>query len=133
MLMVKKKKGDEKVSTMTQPVAIESAGCESDLLTLIAEIKNCEGVVGYILRNETSALIDLEDSAKITDYALLSSLTFEASKDFSDVFDLGDIRSIFFEGKNIKILSVTTDENKVSVFMEKRADVEKVLEKLQIS
>jgi hypothetical protein len=131
--MVKKKKGDEKVSTMTQPVAIESAGCESDLLTLLAEVKNCEGVVGYILRNETSALIDLEDSAKITDYALLSSLTFEASKDFSDVFDLGDIRSIFFEGKNIKILSVTTDENKVSVFMEKRADVEKVLEKLQIS
>ena len=131
--MVKKKKGDEKVFTMTESVAMENAGCESDLLTLLAEVKDCEGVVGYILRNQTSALIDLEDSAKITDYALLSSLTFDASKDFSDVFDLGDIRNIFLEGKNIKILSVTTDENKVSVFMEKSADVEKVLEKLQTS
>jgi predicted regulator of Ras-like GTPase activity (Roadblock/LC7/MglB family) len=131
--MVKKKKGDEKVFTMTEPVAMENAGCESDLLTLLAEVKDCEGVVGYILRNQTSALIDLEDSAKITDYALLSSLTFEASRNLSDVFDLGDIRNIFFEGKNIKILTVTTDDNKVSVFMEKSADVEKVLEKLQTS
>jgi len=131
--MVKKKKDAQKVSAVTELIAMENAGCESDLLTLLAEVKKCEGVVGYILRNQTSALIDLEDPAKITDYALLSSLTFDASRNFSDVFDLGDIRNILFEGKNIKILSVTTDENKVSVFMEKTADVEKVLEKLQTS
>ncbi len=131
--MVKKKKDAQKVSAVTELIAMENAGCESDLLTLLAEVRDCEGVVGYILRNQTSALIDLEDSAKITDYALLSSLTFDASRNLSDVFDLGDIRNIFFEGKNIKILSVTTDENKVSVFMEKSADVEKVLEKLQTS
>jgi predicted regulator of Ras-like GTPase activity (Roadblock/LC7/MglB family) len=131
--MVKKKKDAQKVSAVTEPVAMENAGCENDLLTLLAEVRDCEGVIGYILRNQTSALIDLEDSAKITDYALLSSLTFEASRNLSDVFDLGDIRNIFFEGKNIKILSVTTDENKVSVFMKKSADVEKVLEKLQTS
>ena len=131
--MAKKKKDAQKVSAVTELIAMENAGCESDLLTLLAEVRDCEGVVGYILRNQTSALIDLEDSVKITDYALLSSLTFEASRNLSDVFDLGDIRNIFFEGKNIKIVSVTIDENKVSVFMKKSADVEKVLEKLQTS
>jgi predicted regulator of Ras-like GTPase activity (Roadblock/LC7/MglB family) len=131
--MVKKKRGAQRVSALTQPIVMENAVCESDLQALLTEIKNCEGVVGYILRTQTSAFIDLKDPARIADYALLSSLAFDAGKDLSDVFDLGDVKNMFFDGKNIKILSVTTAENRVSVFMEKNANVEKVLGKLQIS
>jgi predicted regulator of Ras-like GTPase activity (Roadblock/LC7/MglB family) len=131
--MVKKKRGAQRVSALTEPIVMENAVCESDLQALLAEIKNCEGVVGYILRNQTSAFIDLKDPARIADYALLSSLAFDAGKDLSDVFDLGDVKNTFFDGKNIKILSITTAENRVSVFMEKNANVEKILGKLQIS
>jgi predicted regulator of Ras-like GTPase activity (Roadblock/LC7/MglB family) len=132
--MIKKKEEvAQNVSAVTEPIATARAGCEDDLQTLLAEVKKFKGVTGFILRNQSSAFIDLEDSDKLADYALLSSLAFDASKDFSEVFDLGEIRNIFLNGKNIKILSVNIGENQVSVFMKKGANVERVLEKLQTS
>jgi hypothetical protein len=35
------------------------------------------------------------------------------------------------EGKNVKMLSFTVEENKISVFMDKNADSEKILRKLR--
>jgi len=130
--MIKKKEEvAQNVSAVAEPMATEGTGCEGDLQTLLDEVKKFKGVTGFILRNQASAFVDLEDSDKLADYALLSSLAFDASKHFSEVFDLGEIRHIFLNGKNIKILSVNIGENQVSVFMKKGANVERVLEKLQ--
>jgi len=130
--MVKKKEEvAQNVSAVTEPVATESAVCEGDLQTLLTEVKKFKGVTGFILKNQASAFVDLEDNDKLADYALLSSLAFDASNDFSEVFDLGNVKNIILNGKNIKILAANLGENKVSVFMKKGANVGKVLEKLQ--
>ncbi len=39
----------------------------------LQEIKDQEGIIGYILRSKKSASIDLKDPTKIIEYAVLSS------------------------------------------------------------
>jgi predicted regulator of Ras-like GTPase activity (Roadblock/LC7/MglB family) len=90
----------------------------------LEEIKSSEGVTGYILRNTHSATIDLKDPTRLIDYAILSSSAIDASEELSGLFDLGNVSSIVIEGKSIKMLSLTVDENKISIFAEKNVDCE---------
>lgn len=129
--MVKKRRETDEVTATDEPIAIETAAYESKLRENLEEIKNYEGVVGYILRNTTSASIDLKEPVKIIDYATLSSTAFDATEEFSRLFELGNVKNIVVNGKNLKMLSLAVEENKISVFMENNADVEKVLKKLQ--
>jgi predicted regulator of Ras-like GTPase activity (Roadblock/LC7/MglB family) len=130
--MTKKKKSLEETATsetLTQPIAIETATTE-DLKTRLEEIKGYDGVIGYILRNATSATIDLKDPTKLIEYAILSSSALDAAEELSELFNLGDTRDILVEGKDTKILSLTIGENRISIFLEKNADIEKPLKKL---
>ena len=131
--MVKKKKDALEITTVSEPTLIETADYESNLRANLEEIKKYDGVVGYILRNTTSASIDLKDPAKIIDYAILSSTAFDATEEVSDLFELGRVKNIIVNGKNVRMLSLTVEENKISIFMENSADTEKVLEKLKAS
>ncbi|MEM3566667.1 MAG: roadblock/LC7 domain-containing protein [Candidatus Bathyarchaeia archaeon] len=131
--MTKKKKSLEETATaetLVQPIAIETATIE-DLKTRLEEIKGYEGVIGYILRNATSATIDLKDPTKLIEYAILSSSALDAAEELSELFSLGDFRDILVEGRDTKILSLTIGENRISIFLEKNADIEKPLKKLQ--
>jgi predicted regulator of Ras-like GTPase activity (Roadblock/LC7/MglB family) len=130
--MVKKRKEAVEVTATEEPATIESSTCEDKLRENLEEIKNYDGVVGYILRNTTSASIDLKEPAKIIDYATLSSTAFDATEELSRLFEFGDVKDIIVDGKNLKMLSLAVEENKISVFMENNADVEKVLKKLEI-
>lgn len=125
----KKEKNVQATTTVTGPVAVEGA-IESNLRESLEEIKAYDGVIGYILRNSTSAAIDLKDPTKIIDYAILSSSTLDASEVLSEDFNLGTAKSIIVEGKDAKVISLTINENKISIFIEKEADCEKVLRKL---
>ena len=129
--MVKKKKDELEITAVAEPTLIESTDYESNLRASLEEIKKYDGVVGYILRNTTSASIDLKEPAKIIDYAILSSTAFDATQEVSDLFELGDIKSIIVNGKSIKMLSLTVEQNKISIFMQNSADTEKILEKLK--
>jgi predicted regulator of Ras-like GTPase activity (Roadblock/LC7/MglB family) len=129
--MVKKKNDVPETSTVPEPTLIETTDYESNLRANLEEIKKYDGVVGYILRNTTSASIDLKEPAKIIDYAILSSATFDATEEVSDVFELGTLKNIIVNGKNVKMLSLTVEQNKISIFMQNNADIEKVLEKLK--
>lgn len=130
--MVKKKKStsESELTAIAEPLAIEKATSESDLRASLEEIKTYEGVIGYILRNTTSAAIDLKDPTRIIDYAILSSSALDSSEELSKLFDLGDAKNIIVEGKDVKAISLIIDENRISVFLEKRADCEKILRKL---
>jgi predicted regulator of Ras-like GTPase activity (Roadblock/LC7/MglB family) len=128
--MVKKKRDFQEFAAVTEPIAAEEVGSESNLRASLEEIKTYNGVIGYILRNSSSAAIDLKDPTKIIDYAVLSSSALDASKEISKLFDLGEVQSIVVEGKNVKVLSLTINENKISIFLEKDADCEKILKKL---
>jgi len=131
--MVKKKRIFEEAEAVTEPVVLEKTTSVSNLRANLEEIKTYDGIIGYILRNSTSAAIDLKDPTKIIDYAILSSSALGASEELSELLDLGEVKDIVIEGKVIKVLSLTVDENKVSIFMEKDADCEKILKKLHTS
>jgi predicted regulator of Ras-like GTPase activity (Roadblock/LC7/MglB family) len=130
--MVKQKKNLQETASELEPIAIERATYENNIRLILEEIKKCDGVIGYILRNTTSATIDLNDPTKVIDYAVLSSSTFEASEQLSELFDLGKAKNIIVEGKDAKTLHLSVGENNISIFMEKSADARKILEKMQI-
>jgi predicted regulator of Ras-like GTPase activity (Roadblock/LC7/MglB family) len=132
--MTKKRRDFQEITTVTEPIAtVEETTHANNLRASLEEIKNYDGVIGYILRNSTSASIDLKDPTKIIDYAIISSSAIDASQELSELFDLGSAKSVSVEGKNAKMLSMTIDENKISVFMEKNADSDKVLKRLHAS
>jgi predicted regulator of Ras-like GTPase activity (Roadblock/LC7/MglB family) len=128
--MGRKKKTVQEVAAVTEPLAVEESAV-NNLRANLEEINAYNGVIGYILRNSTSAAIDLKDPTKIIDYAILSSSALDASQVLSEDFNLGAMKSIIVEGNGIKLISLTVNENKISVFMEKEANCEKVLRKLR--
>ncbi len=127
--MARKKEPIQEIDTVTEPLTIEESHV-NNLRANLEEIKTYDGVIGYILRNSTSAAIDLKDPTKLIDYAVLSSSALDASEALSEDFNLGDVRSIIVTGKNVKVLSLTVSDNRISVFMDKEANYEKVLRKL---
>jgi predicted regulator of Ras-like GTPase activity (Roadblock/LC7/MglB family) len=131
--MVKKKKSFPEVTAVTEPVAVEETTSTKDVRANLEEIKTYDRVIGYILRNSTSAAIDLKDPTKIIDYAILSSSALEASEKLCELFDLGEAQNINVDGKDVKMLSLIIGENRISVFMEKNADSERILRKLHSS
>ncbi|MGD0978186.1 MAG: hypothetical protein ABR962_03495 [Candidatus Bathyarchaeia archaeon] len=128
--MVKQKKNPEETVSELEQIAVEKAICEDNVRPILEEIKKSDGVIGYILRNTTSATIDINDPTKVTDYAALSSSTFEASEQLSELFDLGKIKNITVEGKDTNTLHLSIDENNISIFTEKNVDAKKILEKM---
>lgn len=128
--MVKKKKASKNVE-VAEPVAVEEASFTDDLKARLDEIKGCEGYVGYILRNSKSAAIDLKDPSKLIDYAILSASAIEAQDELSELFNLGEVKNVFVYGREVKKVSFTAGDQKVSVFMEKNADLEGVLKRLR--
>jgi predicted regulator of Ras-like GTPase activity (Roadblock/LC7/MglB family) len=128
--MVKQRKSPEETASELEPIAVERTTCEDNIRLVLEEIKKCDGVIGYILKNTTSATIDLNDPTKLIDYATLSSSTFEASEQLSELFDLGKIKNMKVEGKDINTLHLSIDENDISIFMEKDMDPKRILEKL---
>jgi predicted regulator of Ras-like GTPase activity (Roadblock/LC7/MglB family) len=134
--MVKKKKSMSETAVTTvidyetvTPVIIGDQVFES-LRTNLAEINKCEGVIGYILRNATSAVIDLKDHAKLVEYAILSYQALDSGREISELFDLGDVENVLIEGKDNKALCMTIGENKVGIFMEKGADHAEILRRV---
>jgi len=128
--MTKKEKALGEQTVVAEPVAIEEASSTDQLRASLEEIKGYEGIIGYILRNSTSAAIDLKDPSELIEYAILSSSALEAGEELSKTFNLGQVKNILVEGKEVKVLSFTIGDNKISIFAEKNANLEKVLEKL---
>ena len=95
----------------------------------LAEINKAEGVKGYILRNTTSAVIDLQNPAKLVEYALLSSQATDACQEISDLFKL-DLTKTVLEGTDVKVLCMIIGENRLSVFMEKSIDHADILRRI---
>jgi predicted regulator of Ras-like GTPase activity (Roadblock/LC7/MglB family) len=99
----------------------------------LENIKTREGVVGYIFRTQKSASIDLKDPTKIIDYAVLSSTVLEAGENLADTFELGNIHKVTLEGKDIKLLALKIGDNRLSIFMNKTADQERIYKDLNIT
>jgi predicted regulator of Ras-like GTPase activity (Roadblock/LC7/MglB family) len=132
--MVRKRSIRETMTTVMvdgSPVTLtfEEDPAFAGLRSSLAEINKMEGVKGYILRNTTSAVIDLQNPAKLVEYALLSSQATDACQEISDVFKL-DITKTVVEGRDVKVLCMVIGENRLSVFMEKSVDQADVLRRI---
>lgn len=121
---------ENKTQVMFMRSKIKEEAAPERIRALLDEMKTRDGVVGYILKNTKSATIDLNDPARMIDYAILSSSAKEMGKEFSQTFDLGEIENILVEGKNVKLLSLAVGENDISVLMEKTVDHKKIYETL---
>ena len=93
-----------------------------DLNDKLAKIRKNKGVIGYIIRNASSATVDLEEPERIVEYAIFSSQVLDSSQEISDLLETGDVENVLIEGKENKVLCMNIDGNKVSIFMEKDAD-----------
>jgi predicted regulator of Ras-like GTPase activity (Roadblock/LC7/MglB family) len=93
----------------------------SSLAASLAEIRKLSGVMGYILRSNTSAIIDLTEQERIIEYAILLSQITESSNEMAKQFKLADIESVLVEGKFVKVLCMSIGDNRIGVFMERTA------------
>jgi predicted regulator of Ras-like GTPase activity (Roadblock/LC7/MglB family) len=93
----------------------------SSLVTSLAEIRKLKGVLGYILRSNTSAIIDLAEQEKIIEYATLLSQIAESTNEMAKQFNLAEIESVLVEGKSVKVLFMSIGDNKIGIFMERTA------------
>lgn len=139
--MAKKKNLTENL--VAQETIITDAGLDHDdtvpddqelefesLLSVIQEINQRKEVIGYIVKSNTKATVDLDDPRKIIDYAALTSQTFESAEQLSSELNLGGLKTVLIEGKDIKTLCVNMGENKISVFMQKEANDKQILQEI---
>ena len=101
-----------------------------ELSNKLVKIRDRKGIIGYIMRGSTSAVIDLKETEKIVDYALFSYQVLDSSREISDLFELGDVKSVLIEGKESKAICINIEGNKISIFMEKKADETAILKKI---
>ena len=93
----------------------------SSLAASLAEIRKLKGIMGYILRSNTSAIIDLTEEEKIIEYAILLSQITESSNAMAKQFNFADIESVLVEGKFVKVLCMSICDNRIGIFMERTA------------
>ena len=133
--MVKKKQSQETATAiMVDEDEISATPKEDqtfqDLSDQLARIRKDKHVMGYIIRNTTSATIDLNEPEKIVEYAIFSSQVLDSSQEISELFELGDVSSVLIEGKESKALCMNIEGNKISIFMEKDADDASILKQI---
>jgi predicted regulator of Ras-like GTPase activity (Roadblock/LC7/MglB family) len=120
-----KTNADAAETALTSPIVIAAVDNENSTFASIsaslAEISKLKGVLGYILRSNTSAILDFSEPEKITENAILSSQIHDSCQEIGKQFNLGEMESVLVEGKNVKVLCMSIGENNISVFMEKNA------------
>ena len=97
----------------------------------LQEIKDQEGIIGYILRGSKSASIDLKDPTKIIDYAVLSSTAFDAGRNMTEALQMGELDNIVVESEETKVMSMNINNHRLSLFMEKNVDHNKLYKNLK--
>ena len=111
--------------------AVEEKQVSQDLATRLSKMCERPEVLGFIMRDTTTATINLKEPERIVDYALLTSQALESSQEISQMFNLGDFESTLIEGKNMKTLCFVLDENRVNIFMEKDVDHADILKSVR--
>ena len=111
-------------------VSLEENHMFTNLSSKLAEIGKMKGVIGYIIRNENSATIDLKKPEKLVEYAIFSSQVLDSTRQISNLFELGDVKSIILEGKKDNALCMNIEGNKIGIFLEKDAEKSGILKKV---
>jgi predicted regulator of Ras-like GTPase activity (Roadblock/LC7/MglB family) len=127
--MVKKTQNMQETAFPT----VEEDDAFTSLRAKLAEINKHPEVTGYIMRNDTSAIIDLKNPARLTEYAILASQAVESAQQISELFNMGTTENILITGKDTQVLCIAIGENNAAIFMEKNADHNDILSRLQLA
>ena len=136
-MLKQKTNANEAETALTSQVAITTTvedenSAFASLSASLAEIRKLKGVLGYILRSNTSAIIDFTEPDKITENAILSSQIHDSCQEITKQFNLGEMESVLVEGENVKVLCMSIGENNISVFMEKNATHSWIIKRILI-
>ncbi len=133
--MSKQKRNREETIAEVATVFLDTAPKETPqpqtLQETLADILKVQGVTGYILKDQNTAIFEVDDSMKIAEYAMLASEAFDAYTELEALYHMGTMENTLIECADVKLLCVIIDENMVSVFLEKDADHQGILQKLQ--
>jgi hypothetical protein len=102
----------------------------TDLTDKLTQLRKQKGFIGYIIRNATSATIDLKEPERIVEYALFSFQLLDSSQEISDIFKLADVENVVIEGAESKAICININGNKISIFIEKDKDHTDILKQL---
>ncbi len=102
--------------------AIEEDTLFKNLNNNLVNLNKLKGVLGYIIRNASSATIDLKEPEKLVEYAIFTSQVLDSSMELAELFELGDLDTILIEGEELKVLIMIIKENKINIFMKKSVD-----------
>jgi predicted regulator of Ras-like GTPase activity (Roadblock/LC7/MglB family) len=130
---VKQKTSTSETTAETNTVAVISVGGQKEYATLasdLAEIRKLKGVWGYILRSDTSAIVDIAENTKFAQYALLAYQIDESGCTIANQFNLADVENVLVEGKKMKVLCIAIGCNRIGVFMDKTFSHIEIAEKL---
>jgi len=105
----------------------EESQVPSDLVKSLSKICKRKTVLGYIIRDASTATIDLKEPEKLVDYAMLTSQALESGQELSQLFPVGELKNTIIEGRDIKAVCMIIGESKISVFMKKGVDHEDLL------
>ncbi|MCW4010618.1 MAG: roadblock/LC7 domain-containing protein [Candidatus Bathyarchaeota archaeon] len=97
-----------------------------DKTVLLQEILQLNGVLGYILKDDATATVNLKAPEKKVEYALLASQAFDAAREMQELFGLGEVESTLVDCAAMKVLCLAVGGCTVSVFMEKTANTEEI-------
>jgi predicted regulator of Ras-like GTPase activity (Roadblock/LC7/MglB family) len=135
-MLKRKTNADDAETALTSQVVITSVDGENSgfasLSASLAEIRKLKGVIGYILRSNTSAILDFTEPDKITENAILSSQIHDSCQEITKQFNLGEMENVLVEGENVKVLNMSMGENNISVFMEKNAAHSGIIKRILI-
>ena len=107
-------------NTEEEAVIVEESN--QKLHTQLQEIRKMEGVLGYIVKDDSTATVDLAEPERKVEFALLSSQTLESAVEMQEIFSVGDIGDVVASCGDLKVLCFTVDDCIVSVFMDKTVD-----------
>ena len=120
--MNSKTEGVQEENSFDRAVAITSLDGEdaafAGLGASLAEIRKLKGVAGYIMRGISSAILDLDEDDKASQFAFLSYQLNESCLEIAKLLSVAEVESCILEGKALKVLFMKIGENKICVFME---------------
>jgi hypothetical protein len=132
--MAKQKSSLNEITTTTIVVGDEkeqnTAQDSTELKATLAEIRKYAGVLGYILKDAATAIVDIQEPSQLIQYAMLASEAFDANVELSVLFELGDMKTAIIECPNLKVLCAIIGECTVNIFMEKDTDHSEIMRKL---
>lgn len=121
---------EEKDIALTDCSVDEEENAFVTISAVLLEIRKLQGVLGYILRSNTSAIIDLDEQERLIEYALFSFQAHEAGAEIAKQFSLGGVESVLVEGQRIKVLCMDLGENRISLFMQKDATHDGIIRRI---